>query len=206
MKVDKISDGLTNEEIAKNRIKEKSADNPAYILPPHLAKRVAPLKLLQDDLNFIVKLSNYLKSGNAKTDNENTDEKEMLTLQSYWYTIVVTYGKLFTSAGPGITSLNKKDCFKGEDDLLNTHEKLMDLRNTYIAHRSNMEKQIAIPYFNFIANGENLDLAFSIMTGSLISEGNVSVEEYQKLFEFLLNYLRQKTITVYRQLKVDRCG
>ncbi|WP_280747792.1 hypothetical protein [Parabacteroides sp. PF5-9] len=49
--------------------------------------------------------------------------------------IATLYGKCFTNAGVGIPILNAKNIFKNSENLIQTHEILMDLRHKHVAHR-----------------------------------------------------------------------
>ena len=54
--------------------------------------------------------------------------------QSFFVSAIMAYGRCYASSGPGIPMLNAQQVYKGSDDGIEIHQRLVRLRNTIAAH------------------------------------------------------------------------
>jgi uncharacterized protein YutE (UPF0331/DUF86 family) len=101
---------------------------PLYQITDKFAKPAISLYLIQNDIEEIA---------NCITKAEGYIDKDELLVSSLWKNAVVTYGKIFAKSDDGFTSLEKSDCIS--EKYLEIHNKLIALRNSFIAHRGENE-------------------------------------------------------------------
>ena len=72
-----------------------------------------------------------------------TDLTKHCMVQAFYRSFIITYAKCFASSGKGKLRLDKAKVFDKTDEL-NMHNKIMEIRHTYVAHNdsSNMNKAV----------------------------------------------------------------
>ena len=99
------------------------------LLDKNLEKQIKILESylsIKNDLTFILESLDFLLLSEP-------NKTPISVLRSMYVSIIVTYGKCFNSSD-GNTTLNKKTIFKGNNEQLETHNHLIDIRNNYVAH------------------------------------------------------------------------
>jgi hypothetical protein len=108
------------------------ADAGYEINPPNLAR----LQGWNEILLQIVMAKFFLATLKANPE-ELGDLEHSFTKGAYFLAFLTTYGKCFTGAGGHRISLDEKDVFKGEPDVIaQGHSRIMELRHTFAAHNS----------------------------------------------------------------------
>jgi hypothetical protein len=97
---------------------------PYVIADSPIAKRYAALQLIKKDLAMA-------KAAIQELQANSTHQLVKISLLSF---AIISYGRCFTDAQGRGTKLNIKDIFKDNNSSLDTHNRLMSMRHTYIAH------------------------------------------------------------------------
>ena len=102
---------------------------PYYLISTPKAKRYAGLRLILKDLNLV-------KSAISELQDLKNKESSNISKRALSFYAVVTYAKCYTEANGGRgVQLNSSDTLKScTSDLKLLHEKLMAIRNKYVAH------------------------------------------------------------------------
>lgn len=69
--------------------------------------------------------------------------EEVILQQALFRNSVMNYSKCFSASGKGMVSLDKKKVFKNNSHLLAIHEKVMQIRNKFVAHNDNSGIDVA---------------------------------------------------------------
>lgn len=72
-------------------------------------------------------------------DNSLPEDDQVLLSMSMFRIAIISYGKCYAESGKGRTSLDHRNVFKGNDDLKSIHERMMAIRNTFVAHNGDNE-------------------------------------------------------------------
>jgi hypothetical protein len=170
-------------EIIK-RVKQE-INQPLYQITDKLAKPAISLFLIQNDLQEI---RDCLK------EVENYVDKNNLLVKALWKNAVISYGKIFAKSDDGFTSLEKLDCISEKYEKI--HDKLISLRNSFIAHRgyNEVENSMLLTY----EKRENGLISFeytiptAIQVGHLISEIDIVKELILELSKLVEKKLHKK--------------
>lgn len=124
----------------------------AYNLNSMLGKQCAGLQLIIKDLEIVgatLKLALTLTEKNNTSTTEtfktfNPEDAEQLILASLVTSSIVTYAKYFTQ-GKGLAPFIQRDQVRKvlDSDLLAYHDKMLDLRHTWVAHGGENDLEIA---------------------------------------------------------------
>lgn len=107
---------------------------PYVVVEGSLAKRVAGLSLIREDLRAVKEML-------ARMDHHTQD---FVGNKALLFGAVILYGKCFTQANGRGAKLDTKDVFASSNKR-QSHERLMELRNEYVAHGGNdKEEQLKI--------------------------------------------------------------
>lgn len=160
---------------------------------------------LENDFNFILDavstLVNFRLEEREKFHNENKYIDTNLTIKRSLFTsIITTYAKCFNSSNVnGRTNLNADFIKKNfQEDLLNLneflkfHEKIINMRNTYIAHSDKNLFEKDICYMNFNYNNERgfLEIEINYISGGTY---NFDEDEFQLLI-LLCSHLKKNVV------------
>ena len=59
---------------------------------------------------------------------------DVVDAQALFVAGIMAYGRCFSQSGPGIPTLDPKQVYKGSDDGMRVHRRMIELRNTVAAH------------------------------------------------------------------------
>lgn len=93
-----------------------------------------------------------------------TEMDDIILYQSLFKNFIMSYSKCFSSSGKGRTSLNANDIFTEQTDLLQLHNKIMKIRNTYVAHNDQSDFNISIVLTTETEKEINMTQTYTIMT------------------------------------------
>lgn len=178
-----------------DRIKNSDIDYGKMLVPSSMSKQITSYMLIREDLLFVKKNAQLLLDSKKQTPrNEHTEE-------TLWYSLIIIYGRCFSNATKGQkVKLDKEGFFnKSDETLLVTHNKIIDIRNNFIAHRGDNENEIPIVYLK-IPRGEiseDYGMEFEIVSTRYVTENSLFLEQTINLCDFLLPKVK---------LKIDKCG
>lgn len=166
-------------------VQQKDPRTIKIAVPGFLAKKSISYMLIREDLLFIkdacIRLITY----------KTAEKQDTLLITSLRQSIIVTYGKCFTENEGGFSKLTKD--IINADEFLTTHERLMDLRHSFIAHRDDNEKEMAFIYMRLPTTGELTDQTeFRIQSSKQWAPSLEEAEQYLKLFDHLIEAVMGK--------------
>lgn len=168
------------------RISKTDLEHFKVLIPLDLSKKIGTYMLIREDMNFVSKNAELLIDL-KKQPNRNEQIEESL-----WYSLISIYGRCFTDATKDKNpKLEKNHLFKDtidENIFLQTHDKLMDLRHHFIAHRGNNDNEIPIVYLKLPKNEDITEnnTPFEIVSTRYITESEMFLNNIIELVSFLL--------------------
>lgn len=158
------------------------------IVPKEFSKKLRSYFLIGENLKFITNIIEEL----LKLIKANLDE-DSIVMTSLFQSISVTYGKIFTKSKSGFSNLEANYCFKGHDKLRNSHDKLMELRNKFVAHREDSEHEYSLAFLKLNFEGAALiQVNYKLKVLSKSTPSINDINEYIILFEFLSKIIDEK--------------
>lgn len=169
------------------RVRDQNPDTLNYVIPNLFTKKLKSYMLIREDLNHIHYLTERLVKLKSK---EMPDERHNTGL---WYAVIIIYGKCFTSNNGGMSKLEKSLFDTAPKGLIETSEHLLDLRNSFVAHRDDTEKEQALVFLK-IPKGEQLtdDAQYQISSAKMPSPGIEALKMYLALFSYLIEEVERK--------------
>ncbi len=149
--------------------KKDGENNYLVMIPKTISKKLVGYSTMKFDFELINEFTKILA--------QNTDNYIGSTAS---YSIIALYGKCFTSADNGYPKLEEKEIFKEKPELIQAHRYIMDLRNRFIAHRTDHIDELGIVYLAIDKESRRTELKFNLMKMSLISPKKMEV--LQNLF------------------------
>lgn len=160
---------------------EYAEDYLIVAIPGFLSKKFIAYCAMREDLK---KTLEYIKL--LRTDLDPVI-KSALT-----YSLIALYGKCYTDASKNnFPKLEPKNLFKDDNQLIEVHNFLMDLRHQFIAHRGDTESEIGVSYM-VIPKKEGVEQ--SQVQFSQVKLNAFSPEELDKietLISYTIGYLEQ---------------
>lgn len=178
-----------------NRIKNSDTNYGKLLVPTSMSKQITSYMLIREDLLFVKTNAQLLLDSKKKRPrNEHTEE-------TLWYSLIILYGRCFSNATKGQkVKLDKEDFFNINDEiLLITHNKIIEIRNDFIAHRGDNENEIPIVYVK-IPQGEipeEYNVEFEIISTRYVTESSLFLEQIIDLVDFIIPKVKTK---------IDKCG
>lgn len=168
------------------QIKGSNPETLKILVPQNMSKKISTYMLIREDLIFVKKTAIKLKEVNDITIKE-----------SLWYSLIAIYGRCYTNASnskkPNLEPkvLFGKDQQKTESE---THEKLMTIRHTFLAHRGDNENEIPVVYLEMPKNEEidEKNLILQVVATRYTSESNEFLDNVISLCDFVLGQLDHK--------------
>lgn len=153
-----------------------------FILPGFLAKPLASFHSMREDLRLCQSAVDKLMSSND----------DGVVKASLWHTIIILYGKCFTDASSsGMSRLVANQCFsEGQQDLRQTHDKLMELRNNFVAHRGSTDNEFFLVYLTL--NHISLERQVQIKSVKRLMPDHNELIEYKNLITHLISVVEGK--------------
>ncbi|MDR6967916.1 hypothetical protein J2X31_001930 [Flavobacterium arsenatis] len=180
-----------------NRIKNLDKNYNKILVPPWMSKQITSYMLIREDLFFVKTNAELLiNCKNNKLRVEHTEE-------ALWYSLIIIYGRCFSNATKGQkVKLDKEKLFSANDlnnNHLLTHNKLIDIRNNFIAHRGDNENEIPIVYLKLPVDeiDETYQPEFEIVSTRYVTDSFEFLEEIVLLINFLIPQV---------DMKLKKCG
>ena len=93
----------------------------------------------------LTEAKNFLELANKSSEYEDESTMNQIYLhQALFRSFVISYAKCFSTSGQGRLSLNKKDIYKNQPDNLTVHERVIDIRNKFVAHSDDSGVDVAV--------------------------------------------------------------
>lgn len=159
--------------------KEHGNNNKLVHIPELMAKKLLGYCTMKFDLELINEFSKIL----SKNINNHIGS-------SATYSIIALYGKCFTKSDDGYPKLEAKEIFKNNSKLEKEHKYLMDLRNRFIAHRTQHIDELGIAFLVINKDSKRTELRYSLQKMSVISPRKM--EKLQTLFKHVHEEIIQK--------------
>ena len=168
-------------KLFKDVQKEHGENNHLIMIPKIISRTSIGYSTMKFDFELIKEFSKIL------SENNNNNNYIGSTAS---YSIIALYGKCFTSSDNGYPKLEEKEIFKNKPELVNAHKYLMDLRNRFIAHRTEHIDELGIAYLSIDKETKRTEIRYSLMKMSVISPKKMEV--LQSLFEHVNNTILEK--------------
>lgn len=150
-------------------------------IPGFMSKKFIAYCAMKEDLELILNYINLLR-----------DKPSDVIQSSLSYSLISLYGKCFTDASKNSFPKLEANIFEGKDDLIETHNYLMDLRHQFIAHRGDTESEIGIAYMIIPkeTNGLETEIRFSQVKQKSFSKEDL--DRFENQMNFILESLLEK--------------
>ena len=170
-------------------IKNTDEDYLKIISPSYMSKKLSTYMLIREDLLFVKKNAELLLF--IKTEKKKNEHFE----ETLWYSLISLYGRCFTdSSHSKKPKLETNDLFSSSNGELITHQNLMDIRHTFIAHRGDNDNELPIVYLKIPKNEsikEN-NTPFQIISTRYTTESQDFLKEIISLAEFIILKVNEK--------------
>lgn len=173
-------------------VKKNDSVCPYIILNSKHSRRFAALNVIQKDLDLCRK---------AFIELIETQNKQIIKMSLLFFAII-NYGKCFAKADGRSVMLNSKEAFKGVDNkIIDYHEKLIDIRNNYIAHAGigNYEQYPFSLTLNPDLNNKKV-LGYMVNGIAQIKDHHIYIDKYVEVIEHLESYVNNAIIKVKERL------
>lgn len=158
-------------EISKNQFSEHYI---SIAIPEFLAKKVLTYSCMRNDMLLIKQYIIYMRL--------TIDE---VYLSALCYSLIIIYGKCFTDASTHKYPKLETDIFENRNDLLKTHNFLMNLRHNFIAHRGDTPEEVGM-LFLLIPKNDKLKVKTSFKRIK-----RYSLKEYLDDIKILIDFIIQ---------------
>ena len=112
-------------------------------IPGFMSKKFVAYCSMKEDMELILE---YIKILNEKPSH--------VIESALSYSLIALYGKCFTDASKNSYPKLEKNIFEGNEQLLEVHNDLMELRHQFIAHRGDTESEIGIAFMIIPKEGD----------------------------------------------------
>jgi hypothetical protein len=168
-----------------SQIRETSADNlHRYVIPMDLAKPILNYQSIRHDLTVSKEAAIILMQPNL----------DQTIMSSLWHSIIILYGKCFVSSKNSV-KLESSSCFsQGHTKLLKTHNDLMELRHTFVAHRGKTIHEFGLAYVKIDPARNQSEVKIEQLKQNRPTEDELT--KYVLLFDHLIPIVEDKIIKV----------
>ena len=108
---------------------------------------------------------------------------------------IIQYGHCYTGSNGGHSRLEVNEIFTLPADQTHkdTHDEIMELRHSFVAHRDDTEYELAVVVMQVPeAGGDDENIGFKIKATKTFSPSIDSLNKYVQLFDFLLPKIGEK--------------
>lgn len=178
--MDKTKERLT--QLLKQAQINLADDHLLVIVPSFLSKRFVGYCSMREDLILCI---DYIKTLRA--------HPEKVIKSALSYSLISLYGKCFTDASKNNYSKLEPDyLLKDDQEKMETHNFLIELRHQFIAHRGKTENEVGIAYLTIPKKDsiEKSQVRFSQL--KLTSFSDVDLDRIEKLITFLITKVMEK--------------
>jgi hypothetical protein len=168
------------------KIARDHSDKKLFHLPANEVKRLCGYIYILSDVELSLNTTKCLKDMISQRDRtEEFDSNGVYEVM--WYGIIITYSRCFTQSKGRLTTLSK-EIFEDAPDIALIHNKILDIRNTFVAHRDDTEMLISTITLAVASDGIHSYIFEAQRTRFLESD----LDNYITLFEFLIPILNAK--------------
>lgn len=150
-------------------------------IPGFMSKKFIAYCAMKEDLELILKYINLLR-----------EKPQNVIESSLSYSLISLYGKCFTDASKNSFPKLEANIFADKDDLIETHNYLMDLRHQFIAHRGDTESEIGIAYMIIPKEVNNLQTQIQFSQVKQKSFSKVDLDRFENQMTFIIGLLLEK--------------
>jgi hypothetical protein len=167
------------------KIKNDDKDHIYFAVPSEYTIKLTSYASMKNDLHFLTDATKKLIGIHQRypTPEVNPD---IIVEAALWYSIIVTYAKLYTEAFDKNSKLEEKDVFDILDEEKNisykTHKELIRDRHNFVAHRADSELDNYIVFLKAPKSDPD-NISFDVQTVRAYAKGTEYFVEYGKLFE-----------------------
>lgn len=159
----------------------------SYAVPNIFSKKLASMALIREDILFVKDAFTKLK---ISKEGNNRDETIELSL---FFAAISQYGRCFNSNQGGHSKLEPGDLFGADDqNFKNVHDELIELRNSYVAHRDDTEYEQAVVIMKIPVEGNEEGITFNVKSAKTASTAPENIESYIGLCDFILPKIQAK--------------
>lgn len=148
------------------------------VIPSYATKRMQSYIAIRFDLNLMIEWIKKLRV-----------ERDEFIARSLFYSIVISYGRIFTKSKSGFSSLDKR-VFNANTTLEEIHDDLIDRRNHFVAHKELSSDEVSFTYLKL----EIATLRISVQTvfGKRAVPTIEELNSYFRIVNFLLEHVEIK--------------
>jgi hypothetical protein len=167
-------------------IKNEDKESLYFIIPQEYTIKFTSYASMKNDLFFLIDATNKLIEIHTDfpTPEVNTD---LVIEMGLWYSIIVTYAKLFMEAFDKRSKLEEKEVFENLDEESNifykTHKELMRDRHNFVAHRADSELDNFVVLLKLPRSRDLTKATFEVKTVRAYAMGTSYFVEYLNLFQ-----------------------
>lgn len=156
-------------KLIKNAQEEFAESHLVLAIPGFMSKKFIAYCAMKEDMELILE---YIVLLRTKPSN--------LIESALSYSLISLYGKCFTDASKNSFPKLETNFFAEENNLLETHNYLMDLRNQFIAHRGDTESEIGISYIIIPKEKGDAQTQIRFSQVKQKSFSNVDLDKFEK--------------------------
>jgi hypothetical protein len=164
-----------------NQIRAQTNDNSSrYVIPEDLARPMLNYQSIRTDLKLIREAAILLM----------TPELDQTISASLWHTVIVLYGKCFTSTNRS-AKLEANHCYSMQDKKFQElHDKLIDLRHNFVAHRGKTIHEYALAYIRIDPEKNESEVKIEHLKRNRPERHELLL--YVEMFEHLISFTEDK--------------
>ncbi|RZJ90123.1 MAG: hypothetical protein EOO20_09085 [Chryseobacterium sp.] len=169
------------------KVNRQNPDSYNYIIPKLFSKKLSSFMLIREDLIFVKNATEKL------IEHRNAGDVDEVTNSALWYSVLAIYGKCFTENKARMSKLDPEDCFTKGSNLEKTHDRLIHLRHSFVAHRDDTEFEQAIVFMKLPKKGKiQGQTEFKISSQKILSPKAEGLQKYIDVFDFLIEEVEKK--------------
>lgn len=197
---DELEDGILRKIIIEKLPKNAMILNDKM----ELVKQYKSFCSIETELNYldtvIAKLAD-IRINDNQDQNTDTFDHQYLIKKSLFIAAVISYARCFNSTfKDGRISLKEKFIKKGFPEhpslsVANTmkfHKKIMELRNSFVAHADKSEYEETVAFIEFSYQNERMNAQFSHITNHIYSFDETEIQNFIVLTAYLLKKTKEK--------------
>ena len=177
-------------------ISESRNETLSLTLEFEVAKNYANFKRISEDLKFVKESALLLKK--IEEDKSKTiSQEQRLIRQGLFFSLIFIYAKCFTdsSRSKNTGKLEKRDHLKGaSEEILKTHDELMDIRHNYLAHGVDNSHEEIITKLHFFTTENKKEVMTKLGYEGLRSftSSSEQINRIMKLVDLVIINLNKK--------------
>lgn len=176
-------------ELMKDVHTKYASENLIALIPNKLAKKYNVYCSMRIDLKMIQEYLALLNSNSSIIQSALT------------YSVIALYGKCFTDASTDCNPKLDKKVYENNQDFLETHDFLMDLRHKFISHRGNTYNEVGIAYLLVPKNELFSEGSIEYMNSKRKGFIKLEIDKINLLIVFLSQWLESQTEKFQHRLR-----